>query len=47
MSASRERCVLSDRDVSDWPIPRLEESYRLRCAIVIYRPQESGGYGPG
>ena len=27
-------CVLSGRGLCDGPIPRPEESYRLRCAIV-------------
>ena len=27
-------CVLSGRGLCDWLIPRPEESYRLRCAIV-------------
>ena len=32
-----ERCVLSGRVLCDGPIPRPEESYRLRCAIVCYQ----------
>jgi len=35
-----ECCMLSGRGLCDWLITRPEESYRLWCVFVIYKPQE-------
>jgi len=41
-----ECCVLSGRGLCDELITPPEESCRLWCVIVIYKPRELGGPGP-
>ena len=48
MSVSCECCVLPGRGPWDWPIPRLEKSYRVRCVClcVISKPRQGEGLDP-